>query len=61
MKEELDALERNGTWEIAELPKGQRDIDNKWIFKTKYKPNEMVERLKGSLVVRGDKQIKGKD
>lgn len=55
MKEELDALEKNGTWEITELPKGKRAIDCKWVYKIKYRPYGSIERLKGRLIVRGDR------
>ncbi|EPS71904.1 hypothetical protein M569_02853, partial [Genlisea aurea] len=35
MNDELDALHRTGTWEITELPKGERPIGCRWIFKCK--------------------------
>ena len=60
-KEEMEALEKNGTWEITTLPEGKRALDSKWVYKIKLKPNGDIERYKARLVARGDKQIKGKD
>jgi len=36
MNIELQALERNGTWSLAKLPKGKRAIGCKWFYKTKF-------------------------
>ncbi|CAB3252685.1 unnamed protein product [Arctia plantaginis] len=32
IKEELEALERNKTWDISELPNGKQAIKSKWVF-----------------------------
>lgn len=56
MNLELQALENNGTCEIIELPKGRKAIGYKWLFKTKFKANDSVERYKARLVVLGNKQ-----
>ncbi|XP_028808524.1 uncharacterized protein LOC114763092 [Neltuma alba] len=53
MKEEIEALERNGTWTLKELPKGKRAIDSKWVYKRKFKPNGTLERNKARLVAKG--------
>ena len=37
---EIEAIERNGTWELTDLPKGMKKIGVKWVFKTKL--NEMA-------------------
>jgi hypothetical protein len=31
----MNAVEKNETWELAELPKGQKVIRVKWMFKKK--------------------------
>jgi len=35
MKEEIDALEMNGTWDLVELPKDRKIVGCKWFY-TKY-------------------------
>jgi len=37
MDYEIDAIERNDTWELSDLPNGQKTIEVKWVFKTKLK------------------------
>ncbi|KAL2933792.1 Retrovirus-related Pol polyprotein from transposon TNT 1-94 [Bienertia sinuspersici] len=61
MKEEIDALERNGTWTLEDLPPGKRAIGSGWVYKIKYKSNGDVERLKGHLVVFGNRKVEGID
>ena len=36
MIKEIKATERNGTWEMIDLPKRKIAIGLKWVFKTKY-------------------------
>ena len=59
MKEELDAIERNKTWKLTELPKGKKTISVKWIFKQKLKPDGSIEKHKARLVARGFLQKPG--
>lgn len=61
MNIELEALERNGTWVITELPAGKQAIGCKWIYKTKYKPDGTIDRFKSRLVILGCRQIQGID
>jgi hypothetical protein len=35
MKAEMDAVEKNGTWELVDLPLGHCAITLKWVFKVK--------------------------
>ena len=35
MDAEITAIERNDTWELTDLPKGQKTIGVKWVYKTK--------------------------
>ncbi|RVX10421.1 Retrovirus-related Pol polyprotein from transposon TNT 1-94 [Vitis vinifera] len=39
VQEEIQALEKNGTWEISELPEGKRPVGCKWIFTVKHNPD----------------------
>lgn len=51
MNEELDALEKNKTWEIVDLPRGKHAIGCKWLYRIKYKSDGSVDRHKARLVV----------
>lgn len=61
MHEELEAIERNNTWILTDLPQGHKAIDVKWIFKTKMTANGVVERYKSRLVAKGFEQRPGYD
>ena len=61
MNVELEALEKNQTWEIVPLPPGCKSIGSKWLYKTKYNPNDTIKRHKSRLVILGCKQIYGID
>ncbi|RVW55235.1 Retrovirus-related Pol polyprotein from transposon TNT 1-94 [Vitis vinifera] len=41
--EEVRALEKNGTWEITDLPRGKKPVGCKWIFTVKYKADGNVD------------------
>lgn len=59
MKNELEALERNGTWELVELPKNVKPIGSKWVYKVKHKADGTIERYKARLVAKGYNQVEG--
>ena len=61
MDDEIHSIEKNNTWELTSLPPNKKSIGVKWIYKTKYRPNGEVERLKARLVVKGYKQKPGID
>ncbi|GKA51863.1 ribonuclease H-like domain-containing protein, partial [Tanacetum coccineum] len=61
MNLEMEALLRNGTWIIADLPIGRKTIGCKWVYKIKYKSNGEVERYKARLVAKGYNQKEGID
>eukprot|EP00253_Pinus_taeda_P013408 PITA_13408 len=61
MDEEMNAIERNKTWELVELPKGKEVIGFKWVYKTKRNAEGKIERHKATLVVKGYKQQYGRD
>ena len=50
MHEELEALEKNRTWELLKLPKGKRAVGCKWVFTVKQNPDGQVEYYKARLV-----------
>jgi hypothetical protein len=35
MKEEMDSLANNQTWDLVQLPTGKRALQNKWVYKLK--------------------------
>ncbi|KAF3787415.1 Copia protein [Nymphaea thermarum] len=61
MTEEMDALEKNNTWEVVDIPKGTHLVGSKWVFTVKYKPDGNVERYKARLVAKGFNQKYGID
>ncbi|GKG18115.1 ribonuclease H-like domain-containing protein, partial [Tanacetum coccineum] len=56
----MDALLRNGTWEIIELPEGRKAIGNKWIYKIKFRYSVEIDRYT-RLVAQGFGQKEGID
>ena len=61
MKEEIQALEDNGTWTTEDLPLGKKAIGCKWIYKIKYNSDGSIERHKARLVIHGNRQVEGVD
>ena len=61
---ELDALNKNGTWElidVKQLPPGRKPVGSKWVFKRKLNPDGTIERYKARLVAKGYGQQYGVD
>ena len=50
---EMQALERNDTWEIVRLQDGEDTVGSKWVFTVKYKSDGSVDRYKAKLVAKG--------
>ncbi|GJW10403.1 ribonuclease H-like domain-containing protein [Tanacetum coccineum] len=61
MNNEMDALYRNDTWEIVELPMGRKAIGGKWVYKIKYKSSGDIDRYKARYVAKGYNQKEGVD
>ena len=59
MNEELDALHKNHTWDMVDLPHGQSVVGCRWVYKIKTKANGSVERYKARLVAKGFTQEYG--
>jgi Reverse transcriptase (RNA-dependent DNA polymerase) len=61
MAVEMEALEKNNTWKIIDLPPGKRIISCKWVYSIKYNAEEKIERYKVRLVAKGYTQTYGVD
>ena len=61
MAEEMSAIERNETWELADLPKDKNVIGLKWVYRTKYNADGSVQNHKARLVAKGYSQQHGID
>ena len=56
MKEELNIIEKNNTWELVERPSNKKVIGVKWVYRTKLNPDGSVNKYKAKLVVKGYSQ-----
>jgi hypothetical protein len=53
MQSEMNAVEKNRTWELADLPRGHSVITLKWVFKLKRDEAGAIVKHKARLVARG--------
>lgn len=58
---ELDAHDKNQTWEVVKKTNDTSEITARWIFKLKYDVNGNIDRFKARLVARGFTQVHGQD
>ncbi|KAL8101792.1 hypothetical protein AgCh_033621 [Apium graveolens] len=58
---EIEAIQKAGTWELTEFPKGTKKIGVKWVFKTKLNEKGEVDKYKARLVAKGYTQQAGVD
>ncbi|KAK2452968.1 putative mitochondrial protein [Trifolium repens] len=61
MKAEIEALQKNDTWELTVLPAGCKSIGVKWVYKTKYNEKGDIDKYKARLVAKGYTQRHGID
>jgi hypothetical protein len=61
MEEEMHAIQKNDTWELATLPSNHKAIGLKWVYKIKRNAEGEVSRYKARLVAKGYKQKYGID
>ena len=52
MKDEIEALNRNQTWKLVQLPRVKKTVGCRWIYKIKYNSDGTVERYKARLVAK---------
>jgi hypothetical protein len=60
MKEEMDSLVNNQTWDLNQFPARKRALQNKWVYKLKEEDGGK-NRYKARFVVKGFAQKKGID
>ena len=60
MKDEMDSLLGNQTWELTELPVGKKALHNKWVYRIKNE-HDGSKRYKARLVFKGFQQKEGID
>jgi hypothetical protein len=61
MQIEMQSIEANKTWEVSDLPKNQKAIGLKWVFKVKKDPDGNIVKHKARLVAKGYAQRQGVD
>jgi hypothetical protein len=61
MNVEMEALERNKTWELVKLPAGKKPVGCKWVYIVKYRADGSIDRYKARLVAKGYTQTYGID
>lgn len=59
MRAEINALEKNKTWELVDLPKEHKAIGSKWVFALKRNKDGLVDRFKARLVAKVCSQVYG--
>ena len=55
MKEELDKIVKNETWELVPKPKDKNVIGTKWVFRNKTNEQGEIVRNKAKLICKGYK------
>ncbi|XP_029127967.1 uncharacterized protein LOC109802636 [Cajanus cajan] len=61
MKEEYEALIKNNTWTLVDLPPGCNAIGCKWVFKSKFNADGSFHKHKARLIAKGYHQRAGFD
>eukprot|EP00253_Pinus_taeda_P026270 PITA_26270 len=59
MNEEYHSLLANDTWDLVPLPKGQKLVRCKWVYKTKFGLDGKVDKHKARLVAKVFSQVEG--
>ena len=57
----MKSLRENNTFELVKLPKGKRELKNRWVYQIKQDECTSQRRYKVHLVVKGFKQREGVD
>ena len=60
MKEEMNSLQTNQTWDLVHLPAGKRALQNKWVYKLEGEARKIKYKSR-LVVVKGFSRKKGVD
>ena len=61
INDEIESIMKNHTWELVDLPLGNKPLACKWIFERKLKVDGSIDKYKARLVAKGFKQKEGLD
>ena len=61
MEEEMEALQKNNTWQLVPPPQGKKVVGCRWVFTMKHNADRSVNRYKARLVAKGFTQTYGID
>ena len=61
MEDELKSMSSKDVWDLEEIPKGDKTVGYKWVYKIKYDSKGTVEKYKARLVAKGFTQREGID
>ncbi|KAD2806293.1 hypothetical protein E3N88_39670 [Mikania micrantha] len=61
IKNEIDSILQNHTWELVDLPSGCKPLGYRWIFRRKMKADGSIDKYKERLVIKGFRQKEGLD
>jgi len=53
MDEEIEAIEKNYTWDLVDFPKDKNIVGVKWVYKTKLNEKGEIDIFKARLVAKG--------
>lgn len=57
MREEMNSLKRNKTYDVVDLTKRKKTVECKWVFVLNYKTDGSLKRYKVRLVAKGYTEI----
>ena len=52
MKEEIRIIKRNNTWQLVNKPQDKEDIVLKWVYRSKYNQNGLIQNYEARLVAK---------
>ena len=61
VNDEINSIMQNHTWELVNLPLGNKPIGCKWMFKRKLRLDGTIDKYKTRLVAKGYRQKEGLD